>query len=188
VYRQAILDAAMRVFGRTGFRDTKMAQIASEAGVATGTLYNYYSSKEDIFESILENGEGQIRAAIQQAVAAQPPVSQLRAIVRVMLEHLEQHGSIFIIYMQLDANSLCLQAKGCRDEAFRREMFSMIEQAIIDAGPLLRTDFSPQTLATAIGGLLSGAIMHWIDAGCPPGLHAQADTIMDLFLNGASQR
>ena len=55
VYRQAILEAAMRVFGSTGFRDAKIADIATEAGVATGTLYNYFSSKEEIFQSILDD-------------------------------------------------------------------------------------------------------------------------------------
>ena len=56
VYRQAIVEAAMRIFGQTGFREAKIADIAAEAGVATGTLYNYFSSKEEIFQSILDDG------------------------------------------------------------------------------------------------------------------------------------
>ncbi|MFD2613279.1 TetR/AcrR family transcriptional regulator [Paenibacillus gansuensis] len=45
----AILDAAYRVFGTKGFYETKMAEIAEEAGIAKGTLYLYFSSKEEMF-------------------------------------------------------------------------------------------------------------------------------------------
>src|SRR5690349_11014182 len=53
VYENAILEAAERVFGRDGFEAAKMADIAREAGVAAGTLYNYFDSKVQIFESLM---------------------------------------------------------------------------------------------------------------------------------------
>src|SRR5262245_46891880 len=47
-YREAILAAAERVFSKSGFYATRMADIAKEAGVAVGTLYNYFDSREVI--------------------------------------------------------------------------------------------------------------------------------------------
>src|SRR5262245_55007662 len=52
-FRDAIVSAAERVFARSGFYATKMAEIAREAGVGVGTLYNYFESKEVIFTEIL---------------------------------------------------------------------------------------------------------------------------------------
>src|SRR5690349_18001945 len=48
-FRDAIVSAAERVFARSGFYETKMAEIAREAGVGVGTLYNYFESTEVIF-------------------------------------------------------------------------------------------------------------------------------------------
>lgn len=48
--RAAIIDAAMTVFARDGFSAAKMDDVAMDAGVAKGTLYLYYASKEDLFE------------------------------------------------------------------------------------------------------------------------------------------
>ena len=94
VYRQAIVEAAVRVFGQAGFRESKIADIAAEAGVATGTLYNYFSSKEDIFQSILEDGRAEIAAKLAQ-VQTEDALARVREIVRVMFDFLEEHGLRF---------------------------------------------------------------------------------------------
>ncbi len=53
-----ILDAAMRVFARTGLAGSKMSDVAAEAGVSQGTLYNYVESKEALFRLLLDRGLG----------------------------------------------------------------------------------------------------------------------------------
>jgi AcrR family transcriptional regulator len=51
-----ILDAATRVFGRNGLERSKMSDVAAEAGVSQGTLYNYVESKEALFRLLLDRG------------------------------------------------------------------------------------------------------------------------------------
>ena len=63
-----------------------------------------------------------------------------------------------------------------------------MQTAITEAGPRLRGDHSTLTLTTALGGLINGTIVGWVEGGCQPGLREQVDTIMDLFLNGAAPR
>jgi AcrR family transcriptional regulator len=53
-----ILDAATRVFARTGLEASKMSEVAAEAGVSQGTLYNYVESKEALFRLLLDRGVG----------------------------------------------------------------------------------------------------------------------------------
>ena len=50
--RRLILDAAVRVFARKGFHTCSVSYIAEEAGVAHGLLYHYYSSKDEVLETI----------------------------------------------------------------------------------------------------------------------------------------
>jgi AcrR family transcriptional regulator len=53
-----ILEAATRVFARTGMENSKMSDVAAEAGVSQGTLYNYVESKEALFRLLLDRGLG----------------------------------------------------------------------------------------------------------------------------------
>src|SRR5437763_9077304 len=50
--RRELLDAAVRVFARKGFRAARVGDIAEEAGVAHGLLYHYFRSKEELLETI----------------------------------------------------------------------------------------------------------------------------------------
>jgi TetR/AcrR family fatty acid metabolism transcriptional regulator len=50
--RQSILQAAIEVFSKGGFRDSSISEIAKRANVAEGTIYQYYKNKEDLFFSI----------------------------------------------------------------------------------------------------------------------------------------
>jgi AcrR family transcriptional regulator len=51
--REAILDGARRLFARQGFHSTTTREIAEEAGIATGTLFNYFATKEAILASLV---------------------------------------------------------------------------------------------------------------------------------------
>ena len=59
--RDAIVRAAMVVFGRDGFANTSMHDIASEAGVATGTAYQYFADKADVLRYLLAELEDRLR-------------------------------------------------------------------------------------------------------------------------------
>jgi AcrR family transcriptional regulator len=190
VYRKAIMEAAIRIFGRTGFSATKIADIAAEAGVATGTLYNYFSSKEDIFLSILDDGRERLAAELDSRTTIADPLLRVRELVRVMFQFLEEHGALFTIYMQIgggDPTDFRCKADE-RDQAFRQMILAQFTAALREAGDRVRTDYPPQTLAMALGGLINGTVIHWIEGNFQPGISAQTDTIMDLFLHGATPR
>jgi AcrR family transcriptional regulator len=72
-----ILQAATRVFGRTGLENSKMSDVASEAGVSQGTLYNYVESKEALFRLLLDRGLGTPAPASTALPLRSPSVSSL---------------------------------------------------------------------------------------------------------------
>src|SRR5262245_37553049 len=102
-YREAILSAAERVFSRAGFYTTRMADIAREAGVGVGTLYNYFESKELIFSEILASRHDEFREAIDRAATADDPVERLRQIVRGSFDCLDEHGGLYAVFMERGA-------------------------------------------------------------------------------------
>lgn len=68
--REAILAAAAELFGREGFAPTSIDQIAAASGVAKGTVYYYFPTKEILFETILERASADLARAVA-AVARQ---------------------------------------------------------------------------------------------------------------------
>jgi AcrR family transcriptional regulator len=63
-----ILEAAMHVIARRGLPATKIADIASQAGISVGNLYKYFLSKDQIFKALVENGQREYRVFVEEAL------------------------------------------------------------------------------------------------------------------------
>ena len=86
--RVRILAAAERVFAKRGFFAARVSEIAKEAGVADGTIYLYFKSKDDLLISLFESRMKQVNTALREAIATVPatqPIEQLRAFIRAYL-------------------------------------------------------------------------------------------------------
>ena len=85
--RQAIVEAAERLFLERGFGSVSMDELAEAAGVARRTLYNQFSSKEQIFREMLLRVSGQLEDAFPSSVETQGDVEDvLHLFARMMLE------------------------------------------------------------------------------------------------------
>ena len=62
--RTAIMEAALKLFTERGFHGTSTAQISKDAGVATGTLFNYFPTKEDLINSLYFEVKGELSRAM----------------------------------------------------------------------------------------------------------------------------
>src|SRR6187455_2300459 len=70
--RERILLAAERIFARHGFFAARVSEIAREAGVADGTIYLYFKSKDDVLISLFESRMERVTAELAAAVDAVP--------------------------------------------------------------------------------------------------------------------
>ena len=96
VYRDAILAAAERVFARRGFAGTRMADVGREAGLATGTLYNYFANRDELLSSLVERRSDELLAGLEQAAAAvASPRELLVGLIRTSFEHFDTHRALF---------------------------------------------------------------------------------------------
>src|SRR5258707_3367636 len=84
--RARILAAAERIFARHGFFAARVSEIAKEAGVADGTIYLYFKSKDDLLISLFENRMRQVNDVLRRAIADRAPAEQLRAFIRAYLQ------------------------------------------------------------------------------------------------------
>lgn len=83
--REVLLDTATRLFTEHGFKTTGIAEILGAAGVAKGTLYQHFQSKEALIEAVLRRMGERYRARFVEAVerAADTPAERLVAAFRV---------------------------------------------------------------------------------------------------------
>src|SRR5579859_1520846 len=64
--RERILDAAVRVFAKKGFHATRVSEVAKAAGVADGTIYLYFKSKDELLVSLFEDRVERLLAFLQR--------------------------------------------------------------------------------------------------------------------------
>ncbi len=84
--RERILLAAERIFARHGFFAARVSEIAKEAGVADGTIYLYFKSKDDLLISLFEQRMTQVNTALRAAIDGITPQQQLRAFIKAYLQ------------------------------------------------------------------------------------------------------
>src|SRR5476649_2184919 len=109
--RCAILQAARTVFASQGYANTIVDDIATQAGIAKGTLYLYFPSKEQIYlEALLEEArqlDADSRAAMNGAATWR---DKLGAYLQVRLRYFETHQDFLRIYMT-EFRGMCMQGK-----------------------------------------------------------------------------
>ena len=100
---RSIRAAALDVFAAKGFAAARLDDIAKQAGVAKGTIYLYFASKEDLLEAIVKSTIGAVLANVEQAVAASPaPASEmLRMIGQVLGAAIEDGDRRRVLHLVL---------------------------------------------------------------------------------------
>jgi AcrR family transcriptional regulator len=192
VFRRAILDAAERVFGTQGFARAKMTEIAERAGLAAGTLYNYFDSKEAIFRALLEE-RGEELSARLEPIAGGPGDARgkLVQLIRSTFEYVESHGPMLTLILQV-GGAACTGKSGADPGASRQYRRTLaVYQASLTAATrqgLVRAGLDVRELAAVLAGAMCGLVRSWLLAGRRGRLGDRADFLVDLFLSGAGTR
>jgi AcrR family transcriptional regulator len=98
--RAALLDAALAVFARHGYRGASIDEIAHEAGVSKALIYEHFPSKKDLHVSVLQEQVQEIFGRLaRSAMTSEPGHVRLRAGVDAFLEFVEERrGAFFVLY------------------------------------------------------------------------------------------
>jgi len=98
--KKAIFDAAIKVFSASGYTEATMDEIALKAGVAKGTLYYHFKSKEEIFKFIISEGMDVIKEQIEEAVNKEEnPLEKLRVFCKAQLMLVYENRDFFKMLM-----------------------------------------------------------------------------------------
>ena len=104
--RQQIIEGAIKVFQTKGFHNATTKEIAREAGITEGTLYNYVQSKEDIIYIVYDYITGLLRSELQKAISQETnPKKRLKAALLQNLKSINEYQDI-ILFMYKESGSL----------------------------------------------------------------------------------
>lgn len=163
--RDAILDVASRLFAEKGYNNTTTAEIAQEAGVAEGTLYHHFGSKDGIFLTIFdEMVEEYMVGAERLAGEGTNGAGALSSLIRFHFEYLEQNKNRFLVILRDFPNHLATENDGRSAESrnrFRRmtDILSLVLTQGVNDGTL-HPSFPIRDTAALLRGILYGTTRH----------------------------
>lgn len=183
--REAILRAAISVFARCGYFNSKVADIAREAGVADGTVYLYFKSKEEILHSIFDRSVDEALGAAKERVERlTDPREKLRQIAHMHLERLGADRDLAVVFqVELRGSTKFMEEFSAAGFA---EYLSLI-RATFEEGQragMFRADLNARVVAKVLFGALDEMATNWILSKRRYKLAPMADQVLDIFLNG----
>jgi AcrR family transcriptional regulator len=161
--RRMILDAAMRVFARQGFHTCRVSDIADEAGVAYGLVYHYFSSKDEILDTLFLERWNVMLQAIAEADRAHPsPREKLRAIAGFIVDsyrHEPELMKVIVVEVTRAANTFGRTHLTKIREAYE-QIAGIVARAQADG--VFRSEISPEFGALAFYGSIEQVLTRWI--------------------------
>src|SRR5580692_4867583 len=183
--RELIVSTAAEMFARKGIRSTTVREIADVVGVLSGSLYHYFSSKDEIVKEILMGFLDTIRAEYDEVLARGLGAAEtLRAVVLVSLQVARQQPDATAIYQNelryLRESPQYSDVQAAAADV-QRVWLGVIERGVAEGA--FRDDIAPRVFHRLIRDAvwLSGRGQH-PDAGYPTG--QLADAITSIFLDG----
>ena len=133
--KKHILQAAIPLFARKGFKDTSMAELAKAAGVACGTILYHYDSKEALFQAALSDIETTLLSDFRELVAASAEANGLDRVQSVITAYLRLAGETedrFLMLHRHDAYRLAQINPACRRhlESIYNGLVDIFEHAV----------------------------------------------------------
>lgn len=152
--RAELLGIAERLFRERGYRDTRMIDIAEEAGVAKSLMYWYFESKEALFVAVVHDMREKLRAAQSEAlVGVEAPLDRIYvgtvASVKFVVKNFQLYGLISLAA----SDPLVSQALRESSSAHERDTATEIERGQADGS--IRSDESPSALAHGNQGVVN---------------------------------
>ena len=184
--RERILKAAVKVFARNGFHATRVSEVAKAAGVADGTIYLYFKSKDELLVSLFEDRVSKLLAFMEGELPKLPSAPErLRAVIDMQLGLLEGERDLAEVVTVIIRQSTRLMKEFAAPKFLA--YLDAIARIVHDgqhAGDF-RKDVSPHIAARAVFGALDGITLTWALGRAEQGALARAATqLSDILLRG----
>lgn len=190
--RKEILEAATRLFAHKGYYGTTMSEIAREAEFSTGSLYNFFRNKEELYFKLLETKieilERQVNEVLEGSGGVEDRIS---AFVETVFGFFEEERDFFRIFAE-QRGQFELSAKGQfadviheKYENYLRNMVLLMQQGISEG---LFKPLDPRELALSFLGIMNTILFIFVNSEAPYEMPEKGALVLDIFFNGTRKR
>ena len=183
--RTRIMDAAIKVFAERGFHSATVAEIARAAGVADGTIYLYFKSKDDLllrlFDEKMTSLLEEARADLERESGA---AGKLRRFIQLHLALVERNPELAsVLIVELRQSAQFLKAADRQKLAAYVDLIAEVVRAGQGNGELAN-GISPATVKRAIFGALDELALGWLLSGRRTSLKKTAAEVAEWLVRG----
>ena len=182
--RDQILEEAARLFSSQRFDEVLMDDIAQSAGVAKGTLYSYFSDKEELYFAVIFEGISRLnQGVLEKAGSQKDPEKKLRDIVHSIVSFVAQNGFFYKLLSLEDSKSNT--GKSVNRERWREERKIQLEaiESVLMAG---HSEGSFRVCDSFVEAAILRDMVRStvINAGGKLSVDEMVDVIMRIFIDG----
>src|ERR671934_1473975 len=182
---QQIIEAAIRVFARAGYYSSRVSDIAREAGIASGTIYLYFKTKEEILVTLFREKMAEFVAFLRREIADEAdPEAKLRRLVRLHFTVLEQSPALAeVVQVELRQGHKFFRGASAHEvSAYFALIGSVLEEGI--ARGQIRREVPVKLATKMLFGAMDQVATSWVLGKRGYRLTEAADAVATIFLKG----
>lgn len=181
--KQSICEAAMRVVARKGMKDVTVQDIADEAGVAKGTIYIYFDSRDEILSRTMENATAslvdKLGAACKECRGFREALEKR---VRTQIQHFDDNRDFFRLYLAMAEPFGERRLKKHPTYQTYLSQLQRLVSAAIERGEIREANV--ERLAISIAAVVREIILHRMIEREPPPLDRDVAFAVDFIMRG----
>jgi TetR/AcrR family fatty acid metabolism transcriptional regulator len=185
---QQIIDAAVRVFARNGFYNSRVSDIAREAGIASGTIYLYFRTKDEILVTLFREKMAAFVAALRTEIGRErDPEAKIRRLVRQHFEVLEASPDLAeVVQVELRQGQKFFRGASAHEISAYFELIGSVLREGVAAG-VFRHDLPVKIATKMLFGALDQMTTSWVLGKRGYRLADAAEPVANIFLKGVTR-
>ena len=185
---QQIIDAAVRVFARNGFYNSRVSDIAREAGIASGTIYLYFRTKDEILVTLFRETMAAFVAALRTEIGRErDPEAKIRRLVRRHFEVLEASPDMAeVVQVELRQGQKFFRGASAHEISAYFELIGSVLREGVAAG-VFRHDLPVKIATKMLFGALDQMTTSWVLGKRGYRLADAAEPVANIFLKGVTR-
>ena len=185
---QQIIDAAVRVFARSGFYNSRVSDIAREAGIASGTIYLYFKTKDEILVTLFREKMAAFVAALRTEIARErDPEAKIRRLIRRHFEVLEASPDMAeVVQIELRQGQKFFRGASAHEISAYFELIGSVLQDGVASGAF-RRDLPVKVATKMLFGAMDQMTTSWVLGKRGYRLADAAEPVANIFLKGVTR-
>ena len=184
---QQIIEAAVRVFARKGYYNSRVSDIAREAGIAAGTIYLYFKTKDDILVTLFRDKMADFVDTVRKAIAVEPDAaSKVRRLVSLHFRILEDNPDLAeVVQVELRQGQKFFRGASSQEiGAYFALIGSVLEEGVAEGR--FRSGLPVKVATKMLFGAMDQVATSWVLGKRAYRLSDAAEAVATIFLKGVS--